>query len=355
MRMDEQALIAYAAELYQYQLDRKATWDGRQVTNAFQSAVALAVFNAPYHGHPELTTAHFQQICETSEKFDEYLFRLQGETIDNFTTERQSRPGNVQGGESFTVPPKREDLDSSSDSEYSSDAEYSGSENHALRRGHLPRTYYRPPAPEASLPSPAAPLQPNTQPQTPQSPGFPFNVNGQPQTNPNSWAAQMQPAVPMLVPAGMFNAMQAQGAWQMPGMPPLTQQQSQIPIRGPSPQMPAFKIFGYDQAQMQSNPHPPSMLPDQQHGNNLNVSNSGTTVHAPTNHIVPSFQQQYYQSDAQAAPSYPGDATKSGKARKKRARESKRPGHHTGQGGRQTRQHGVEEEEGFWSRLKKDF
>lgn len=350
--MDEQALIAYAAELYQHQLDREATWDGRQVTNAFQSAVALAAFNAPSHEQPELTTAHFQQICETSEKFDEYLFRLQGETIDDFAAGRQSRPGNVPGGESLMVPPNRSDPDSSSENEYSSDAESSGSDNPALRRGHLPRTYYHPPAPEASLPSPAAPPQPSGHPQTPQSPAFPFNVHGMPQTNPNSWAAQMQQ--PVVVPAGMLYAMQAQQAWQMP-MQPLTQQQSQIPIRGPSPQIPAFNIFGYDQGQTQSNSHPPSMQPEQQHGNNLSVPNSGTTIHAPTNHIVPSFQQQYYQSDAQASPLYSGDATKSGKSRRKRPRESKRQGHHTGQGGRQTRQHGIEDEEGFWSRLKKDF
>jgi hypothetical protein len=160
---------------------------------------------------------------------------------------------------------------------------------------------------------------------------------------------------PVVVPAGMLYALQAQQPWSMP-TPSLTQQRSQSSIPGTAPHMATFNTFGYDQGQMPTSPHSMPFQPVQQHGNNLNVPNSGSTIHPPSiSHIVPSFQQQYYQSDAHPSSPHSGHATKSGKSKKKRPKESRRSVSHKDQGGRQTRQQDMEDEEGFWSRLKKDF
>lgn len=53
-------------------------WNGRQIRNAFQTAVALAEYNASNSASssgpiPILDRKYFQQVAKTSREFDEYL------------------------------------------------------------------------------------------------------------------------------------------------------------------------------------------------------------------------------------------------------------------------------------------
>lgn len=63
----------------------KTTWNGRQIKNAFQTAIALAEFDAANRERdlertrtPVLRLEHFQIVARASEDFDDYLFRVHG-------------------------------------------------------------------------------------------------------------------------------------------------------------------------------------------------------------------------------------------------------------------------------------
>ncbi|KAK8028429.1 AAA family ATPase, partial [Apiospora marii] len=68
----------------------KLSWNGRQIRNAFQTAVALAEFDAKKinaaaksgdgkpHARPVMTKEYFQTIAGTSMQFDEYLYLTHG-------------------------------------------------------------------------------------------------------------------------------------------------------------------------------------------------------------------------------------------------------------------------------------
>jgi hypothetical protein len=65
-------------------------WNGRQIKNAFQTALALA--NWEFHDggqdskrklkRPNLEARHFDQVAETSNHFDDYLMSVHGEGLD---------------------------------------------------------------------------------------------------------------------------------------------------------------------------------------------------------------------------------------------------------------------------------
>ncbi|KAI4276855.1 MAG: hypothetical protein LQ337_002202 [Flavoplaca oasis] len=60
----------------------KTTWNGRQIKNAFQTAIALAEFDANKKeaGKPVLALEHFKVVAQASEDFDDYLCRVHGGT-----------------------------------------------------------------------------------------------------------------------------------------------------------------------------------------------------------------------------------------------------------------------------------
>lgn len=326
IKMDKEALISYAAKLYQHQCDRNAAWNGRQVTNAFQSAIALADFSAPPNGRPELTTAHFQRISETSEQFDELLSRIQGGVINDFATDRRTRPSIDLRQDRYAIPRSRSGLRLSLDREHSSNAQSSGSTSPALQQGPFQRDH------SGALGQQANPSVPQQQPyvyhQPMQNSAFPFQIA--PQQTTNLWPQQMQQ--PLVVPAGMFYAMQTQHPWSVP-MSSVAQQQSPFSIPGQSP-------YVYYQGQGQAIPQFVPMQTDQQHGNN--ISNPGTTIHpSPFGHTMPPS-------------SYPMNAAQAGSTRKWKTKERRRPESHMSQESRQPRYSAMDDDEGFWSRLKRD-
>ncbi|KAL8823068.1 MAG: hypothetical protein Q9191_006210 [Dirinaria sp. TL-2023a] len=85
----KRTLEVEADEIYEYarnhykELHRhgKTTWNGRQIKNAFQTAIALAEFDAnKKQGKPVLALEHFKVVAQASEDFDDYLCRVHGGT-----------------------------------------------------------------------------------------------------------------------------------------------------------------------------------------------------------------------------------------------------------------------------------
>ncbi|KAL9018868.1 MAG: hypothetical protein Q9185_003839 [Variospora sp. 1 TL-2023] len=85
----KKALEVEADEIYEYarkhyrSLHRqgKTTWNGRQIKNAFQTAIALAEFDANRNAgrrKPVLSLEHFKVVAQVSEDFDDYLVRVHG-------------------------------------------------------------------------------------------------------------------------------------------------------------------------------------------------------------------------------------------------------------------------------------
>jgi len=83
----KRALKVEAEEIYEYARKHykelykngKTTWNGRQIKNAFQTAIALAEFDANKNqGKPLLALEHFKVVAQVSEDFDDYLCRVHG-------------------------------------------------------------------------------------------------------------------------------------------------------------------------------------------------------------------------------------------------------------------------------------
>lgn len=85
----KKALDVEGKEIYEYarqhykelSKNKRPTWNGRQIKNAFQTAIALAEFDAnKKEGKPILALEHFQVVAQASEDFDDYLIRVHGGT-----------------------------------------------------------------------------------------------------------------------------------------------------------------------------------------------------------------------------------------------------------------------------------
>ncbi|KAK4971270.1 hypothetical protein LTR66_011426 [Elasticomyces elasticus] len=71
-------ILAFALNLYDHYTNHKRPpWNGRQIRNAFQTAVALAEFEAK-DSLPHLRWQHFQTVAIASDEFDEYLRKTRG-------------------------------------------------------------------------------------------------------------------------------------------------------------------------------------------------------------------------------------------------------------------------------------
>ncbi|KAL8850890.1 MAG: hypothetical protein Q9221_004203 [Calogaya cf. arnoldii] len=83
----------------------KTTWNGRQIKNAFQTAIALAEFDAKKKeaGKPVLALEHFEVVARASEDFDDYLCRVHGGTGADLAMRNQQRDDEAVG-------PRRESL-----------------------------------------------------------------------------------------------------------------------------------------------------------------------------------------------------------------------------------------------------
>lgn len=83
---DEVVLLSYAEQLYNEQSPRASTtgpvWNGRQIRNAFQSAIALAKFGAADNEPVRVEKEHFEKVAKVSDEFNDYLLRVKNEKND---------------------------------------------------------------------------------------------------------------------------------------------------------------------------------------------------------------------------------------------------------------------------------
>lgn len=99
---DEEALLKLAEKAFYAQEDNNhgITWNGRQIRNAFQTAVALAEHATPLpdnkvtqsNGRFTLETKHFKQVLHVSNSFDQYLLKTRRNRDPHFlAAQRQDR------------------------------------------------------------------------------------------------------------------------------------------------------------------------------------------------------------------------------------------------------------------------
>lgn len=79
IQVDHDTLIAHAESLFQIQSSQNEfgpVWNGRQIRNAFQCAVALASFRRPLDQPIPLGQEHFDKVSKVSHDFNHYLFHV---------------------------------------------------------------------------------------------------------------------------------------------------------------------------------------------------------------------------------------------------------------------------------------
>ena len=112
-------------------------WNGRQIRNAFQTAIALSEHEAYLNGgNPELTERHFEKVAKASSEFDKYLRLTHGRSESQMAEASKIRTDNPDKAAKMKAAiasrqlpggqPNSEDESSDSDSgssdHYSSDA-----------------------------------------------------------------------------------------------------------------------------------------------------------------------------------------------------------------------------------------
>ena len=79
---DHDEILKYAEEHFKDLQKLKTTWNGRQIRNAFQTAIAIAEYDAcqaqeeyglPTAPMPRLKVGQFQKAAKASRHFDEHL------------------------------------------------------------------------------------------------------------------------------------------------------------------------------------------------------------------------------------------------------------------------------------------
>ena len=85
IKLDVEALIQYAKNLFMTQHTQKEygpVWNGRQVRNAFQTAVALAGFRCQPDQEIELTQDQFERVSNASNHFNKYMWSVKRTMTD---------------------------------------------------------------------------------------------------------------------------------------------------------------------------------------------------------------------------------------------------------------------------------
>ncbi|PNP59062.1 hypothetical protein THARTR1_01310 [Trichoderma harzianum] len=84
IKIDSEQLILCANHIFERQLDPQfgPVWNGRQIRNAFQSAVALACFHAKTGGPIQLETKYFRQVFDVSDQFSNYVWMVRQRNSD---------------------------------------------------------------------------------------------------------------------------------------------------------------------------------------------------------------------------------------------------------------------------------
>ncbi|KAK5991556.1 hypothetical protein PT974_09840 [Cladobotryum mycophilum] len=84
IEVDSMDLVCCANEIFQRQLDPQfgPVWNGRQIRNAFQTAVALASFHAEAGDAIKLDRKHFKQVFGVSDQFSNYTWMVKQRNSD---------------------------------------------------------------------------------------------------------------------------------------------------------------------------------------------------------------------------------------------------------------------------------
>ncbi|KAJ8110742.1 hypothetical protein OPT61_g6491 [Boeremia exigua] len=100
---DEDEIMQFAKRLFDYQCKRGTRWNGRQIRNAFQTALAMAEFEVlPDEGmiadwdilekiQSRLKVAHFKTVADASREFDAYIEETIGRTDADRARDEQIR------------------------------------------------------------------------------------------------------------------------------------------------------------------------------------------------------------------------------------------------------------------------
>ncbi|KAK3394961.1 hypothetical protein B0H63DRAFT_462453 [Podospora didyma] len=127
--IDESELIHYAEKLFDRQQQDGTTWNGREIRNAFQSALALAEFGLGQSSAVCLKPDHFESIYQSFKQFQRYAVRTSLSKTDLITPKPQ------RANSSTTLPAIRIDRDSKDTAQQpgsmsSSDSDVSDSDGH---------------------------------------------------------------------------------------------------------------------------------------------------------------------------------------------------------------------------------
>ncbi|KAK3702197.1 hypothetical protein LTR37_015029 [Vermiconidia calcicola] len=107
---DRNDIINYAANVWSlYNVHGMSPWNGRQIRNAFQTAVALAEHRAlrepPTNNVPKLVWTDFKSVILASQDFERYMINTHGGQTDSFRAQQKlyrsdgsAMPANVANG-----------------------------------------------------------------------------------------------------------------------------------------------------------------------------------------------------------------------------------------------------------------
>ena len=118
MDFDEKEILKFARSHYIRTSPRKANWNGRQIRNAFQTASALAKFEAHEQNrkaktsseetgkdfksvNPQLEVKHFQKIALASYEFDKYISETRGGTDTEIAFQESQRMDEYQSSRRY--------------------------------------------------------------------------------------------------------------------------------------------------------------------------------------------------------------------------------------------------------------
>lgn len=92
LRFNDIELEYYARELFNIQNTNdqyKPAWNGRQIRNAFQTAVSMAEFEAQDKKNILVTRSHFERVAQISNQFNLYLYRVKWSRTDAYRMQSQ--------------------------------------------------------------------------------------------------------------------------------------------------------------------------------------------------------------------------------------------------------------------------
>ena len=106
---DRKGILKFASKHYKELAESETTWNGRQIRNAFQTAIALAEwdayqsqlkFKSPVPLKPRLESEHFERVAKASKHFDAYLKETQVGTMADLASNNRERRDDFRGVES---------------------------------------------------------------------------------------------------------------------------------------------------------------------------------------------------------------------------------------------------------------